>query len=84
MILTGAIAFYQQALGFDPGNAGYEQSLMVALITKGEFDKALPYAEKLKAVPEIERVSRIALAVNAVNKERFHPGRNAVETGIAE
>ena len=50
---------------------GYEQSLMVALITKGEFDKALPYAEKLKAVPEIERVSRIALAVNAVNKDDF-------------
>jgi tetratricopeptide (TPR) repeat protein len=67
----GAIAFYQQALGFDPGNAGFEQSLMVALITKGDFDKALPYAERLKAVPEIERVSRIALAVNAVNKDDF-------------
>jgi tetratricopeptide (TPR) repeat protein len=67
----GAIQFYQQALGFDPGNAGFEQSLMVALITKGDFDKALPYAERLKAVPEIERVSRIALAVNAVNKADF-------------
>ena len=67
----GAIDFYQQALGFDPGNAGFEQSLMVALITKGEFDRALPYAEKLKAVPEIERVSRIALAVNAVKKDDF-------------
>ncbi len=67
----GAIDFYQQALGFDPGNQGFEQSLMVALITKGEFDKALPYAERLKAVPEIERVSRIALAVNAVNKDDF-------------
>ena len=67
----GAIAFYQQALGFEPGNAGFEQSLMVALITRGEFDKALPYAERLKAVPEIERVSRIALAVNAVNKDDF-------------
>ena len=67
----GAISFYQQALGFDPGNAAYEQSLMVALITRGDFDKALPYAERLKAVPEIERVSRIALAVNAVNKDDF-------------
>jgi tetratricopeptide (TPR) repeat protein len=67
----GAIAFYQQALGFDPGNAGFEQSLLVALITKGDFDKALPFAERLKAVPEIERVSRIALAVNAVNKDDF-------------
>ena len=66
-----AIAFYQQALGFDPGNASFEQSLMVALLTKGDFDRALPYAERLKAVPEIERVARVALAVNAVNKDDY-------------
>ena len=66
-----AIAFYQQALGFDPGNSGFEQSLMVALLTRGDFDKALPYAERLKAVPEIERVARVALAVNAVNKNDY-------------
>lgn len=67
----GAIAFYQQALGFEPGNTGFEQSLMIALLTKGEFDRALPYAERLKAVPEIERYSRVALAVNAINKDDF-------------
>jgi tetratricopeptide (TPR) repeat protein len=64
-----AIAFYQQALGFDPGNATYQQSLMMALLTNGDFDEALPYAERLKAVPEVERVSRVALAVNAIGNE---------------
>jgi tetratricopeptide (TPR) repeat protein len=66
-----AIAFYEQALGFDPGNTEFQKNLMVALLTKGEFERALPYAERLKAVPEIERYARVALAVNAVNKADY-------------
>ncbi len=64
-----AIAYYQQALGFDPGNADYQQKLMMALLINGDFEAALPYAERLKAVPEVERVSRVALAINAIGKE---------------
>jgi tetratricopeptide (TPR) repeat protein len=66
-----AISLYEQALGFDPGNTEFQKNLMVALLTKGDFERALPYAERLKAVPEIERYSRVALAVNAINKADY-------------
>ena len=45
--LSGAIAYYRQALTFDPGNESMQQSLLLALISNGEFDAALPYADKL-------------------------------------
>ncbi len=65
------IAYYKQALGFESGNTKFEQDLMLGLITNGQFTEALPYAEKLKAVPEIERVSRVALAIDAVDKKKW-------------
>jgi tetratricopeptide (TPR) repeat protein len=65
------IAYYEQALGFDPSNRQFEQNLLVALLTDGQFEAALPYAEKLKTVAEVERVSRLALAVDAINKSEW-------------
>ena len=65
--LEGAIAYYKKALAFDPENQPLQQSVMLALISEGRFDEALPYAEKLKTAPEIERLSRLALG------DRFLP-----------
>jgi tetratricopeptide (TPR) repeat protein len=69
--LEGAIAYYKKALAFDPENQPLQQSLMLALISEGRFDEALPYAEKLKNAPEIERLSRLALAVDDFRKKDF-------------
>jgi tetratricopeptide (TPR) repeat protein/LysM repeat protein len=69
--LDSAIAYYKQALAFDPQNQQLQQSLMLALIAQGRFDESLPYAEKLKAVPDIERFSRVALAVDAFRKKDY-------------
>ena len=63
-----AISFYTRALAFDPRNNSLKQNLMVALIASGEFDRALVYAGDLKEVPEVERFSRVALAVDAFRK----------------
>ena len=65
------IAYYKQALGFEADNTRFEQNLMLGLITNGQFTEALPYAEKLKTLPEIERVSRVALAIDAVDKKKW-------------
>ena len=73
--LDGAIAYYRKALAFDPENQPLQQSLMLALISQGRFDEALPYAEKLKTVAEIERFSRLALAVDAFRKKDYRPPR---------
>jgi tetratricopeptide (TPR) repeat protein len=69
--LDSAIAYYKQALAFDPDNQQLQQSLMLSLIAQGRFDESLPYAEKLKAVPDIERFSRVALAVDAFRKNDY-------------
>ncbi|HTV69073.1 MAG TPA: tetratricopeptide repeat protein [Rhizobiaceae bacterium] len=69
--LGSAISYYQRALTFDPDNQTLQQSLMLALITSGRFDEALPIAGKLKTVPEIERFSRLALAADSFRKEDY-------------
>ena len=66
--LDAAISYYRRALSFDPDNRALQQSLLLGLISRGSFDEALPYAEKLKEAPEIERFSRLALGADAIRK----------------
>ncbi|MEP6566130.1 MAG: tetratricopeptide repeat protein [Mesorhizobium sp.] len=69
--LDNAIAYYKQALAFDPGDTSLQQSLMLSLIAQGRFDESLAYADKLKEVPDVERFSRLALAVDSFHKKDF-------------
>ncbi len=69
--LDNAITYYKQALAFNPGDTGLQQSLMLSLIAQGRFDESLVYADKLKDVPDVERFSRLALAVDSFHKKDF-------------
>ena len=69
--LDSAISYYKQALAVSPDNQALQQSVMLALVAKGLFDEALPYADSLKSVAEVERFSRVALAVDAFRKDNF-------------
>ncbi|MER8693770.1 tetratricopeptide repeat protein [Mesorhizobium opportunistum] len=69
--LDSAIAYYKQALAFNPSDTGLQQSLMLSLIAQGRFDESLVYADKLKEVPDVERFSRLALAVDSFHKKDF-------------
>ncbi|MBZ9995360.1 tetratricopeptide repeat protein [Mesorhizobium sp. BH1-1-4] len=69
--LDSAIAYYKQALAFNPGDTALQQSLMLSLIAQGRFDESLVYADKLKEVPDVERFSRLALAVDSFHKKDF-------------
>ncbi|MER9007070.1 MULTISPECIES: tetratricopeptide repeat protein [unclassified Mesorhizobium] len=69
--LDSAIAYYKQALAFNPGDTSLQQSLMLSLIAQGRFEESLVYADKLKAVPDVERFSRLALAVDSFHKKDF-------------
>ncbi len=69
--LGATVEYYTRALSFDPDNRQLQQSLMLALIASGRFDESLKYAEKLKAVPEVERVSRLALGIDAMRKKDY-------------
>ncbi|QND52164.1 tetratricopeptide repeat protein [Phyllobacterium sp. 628] len=72
----GAISYYRQALAYDPKNAELRQSLLLVLLTDGQFKEALPIAEELKSVPEIERFSRLALGIDAMNKKQYQKVEN--------
>lgn len=80
--LDGAIAYYRRALEFDPDNKQLQQSLMLALISQGKFDAALPLAEKLKTEPEIERFSRLALAVDTIRKKEYSKAENWLKLAL--
>lgn len=69
--LDSAIAYYKQALAFNPSDTTLQQSLMLSLIAQGRFDESLVYADKLKEVPDVERFSRLALAVDSFHKKDF-------------
>ncbi len=69
--LGDAIVYYRKALAFDPDNQPLQQSLMLALVAEGRFDEALPYAEKLKSAPDVERLSRLALAIDDFRKKNY-------------
>jgi tetratricopeptide (TPR) repeat protein len=69
--MDSAIDYYRRALDFDPDNQQLQQSLLLVLVSTGRFDEALPLAEKLKTVPEVERFSRVTLAVDAIRKKQY-------------
>jgi len=69
--LAAAVDFYRQAMAFDPGNAQIKQDLLLVLLTEGRFNDALPLAEELKNIPDIERFSRVALAIDAINRKQY-------------
>lgn len=69
--IGAAVDFYRQAMAFDPGNHIIKQNLLLALLTEGRFEEALPIAEELKNQPEIERFSRVVLAIDAIAKKQY-------------
>ncbi|AZO31641.1 MULTISPECIES: tetratricopeptide repeat protein [unclassified Mesorhizobium] len=69
--LDNAIAYYKQALAFAPNDTELQQSLMLALVAQGRFEESLVYADKLKEVPDVERFSRLALAVDSFHKKDY-------------
>jgi len=69
--LDSAIAYYQRALQFEPGDSALRQSLLLALLSTSRFDEAIPVAKGLKNEPGIEGVARVALAVDAMRRKDF-------------
>jgi tetratricopeptide (TPR) repeat protein len=80
--LKSAIAYYERALSFDPTDTALKQSLLIALIADGEFERALPYAEQLKSVPDVERFSRVALAIDAFRKGRHADAEDLLKLAL--
>ncbi|MGU3574657.1 tetratricopeptide repeat protein [Brucellaceae bacterium C25G] len=80
--LPATIDFYRQALAFDPGNLQLKQDLLLALLTNGQFEDALPWARELKDNPAIERFSRLALAVDAISRKKYRQARPLLDYSV--
>ena len=55
---------------------------MLALISQGRFDESLPYAQMLKTVPDVERFSRLALAVDTFRKKDYVATENWLKLAL--
>ncbi len=80
--LDSTIKYYRRALSFDRDNQTLQQSLLLALISRGDFEAALPLAEKLKSVPQVERFSRVALAIDAFGKQDYAAAENYLKLAL--
>ncbi len=80
--LAAAIAFYERAVSLDRDDTALKQSLLISLIANGEFDRALPYAEQLKTVAEVERFSRVALAIDAFRRDDYTAAENLLKLAL--
>lgn len=73
--LPVAIAYYRQALVYDPSNQSMKRDLLLSYLTDGQLDEALPFAKALKNEPEVERFSRVILAIKAFNDKHYRTAR---------
>ena len=80
--LDSAIAYYKRALAFNPQDVPLKQSVLLALIAQGRFDESLPYAQMLKSVPDAERFSRVALAVEALRKKDYTTAQTMLKLAV--
>lgn len=74
---AAAARYFGEALRFDPGNELLERELLLTLVSSGQLDDALDLAERMKDVPDIERVSRVVLGIDALRKGDY-AGADAV------
>src|SRR5690606_42123624 len=56
---ASAISYYERAIAFDPDNVALQQTLLLALVSRGRMAAALLYAQKLKRVHAAERSARL-------------------------
>lgn len=77
--LAAAIGFYQQAIDFEPQNDQVKQDLMLVLLTEGRFKDALPLATELQNTPDIQRFSRVVLAIDAISKKQYRKVHGLLE-----
>ncbi|NJR14096.1 MAG: tetratricopeptide repeat protein [Phyllobacteriaceae bacterium] len=73
-----AVRFYQQALALSVDSQPVRQSLLLALLSAGDIDRAVDMAEELKDAPDIDRIARLVLGVNAIKNRQFKSAREAL------
>ncbi|WP_158629272.1 tetratricopeptide repeat protein [Roseitalea porphyridii] len=80
---TAAARFFDEALRFDPGNQGLRRDLMIALVTDGQIEAAVPHGEALKDDTGAARLARLLLGVDAVRESRYLDANALLSSGAS-
>lgn len=66
-----AIELYRVALDFEPNNLQIQERLMINLFLNGDFDEGAKLAQMLKKDPAVERVTTLALGIDAIRHGQY-------------
>ena len=66
-----AIELYRVALDFEPNNLQIQERLMINLFLNGDFDEGVKLAQTLKKDPAVERVTTLALGIDAIRHGQY-------------
>lgn len=80
---TAAARFFDEALRFDPGNQGLRRDLMIALVTDGQIEAAVPHGEALKDDTGAAPLARLLLGVDAVRESRYLDANALLSSGAS-
>ena len=70
-----AVDLYRAALDFEPDNIRLQERLMINLFLSGNFDDGLSMARQLKADKPVERVTKIAMSLEAIRDGHYATAR---------
>jgi tetratricopeptide (TPR) repeat protein len=73
-----AIELYKVALDFEPNNVRLQERLMINLFLNGDFDEGVSLARTLKDDQAVERVTGIAIGLDAIRDGKYSKARKAV------
>ena len=74
-----AARYLEEALSFDPENEIIERGLLIALLTDGRFDDAVPLAASLSEQSDVRTTTQLVAAIDAMRK-----GDHAVAHAVLE
>lgn len=80
---SSAARYFSEALQFDPGNRLVERELLIALLTDGQFDRAISVASRLLDQPNIRRMAYITLGIDALRDEDFERAEELLTLDVA-
>lgn len=70
-----AIDLYRVALDFEPNNLQIQERLMINLFLNGDFAEGVKLAQTLKKDPAVERVTTLALGIDAIRLKQYAKAR---------
>lgn len=74
-----AVAYFKQALAYEPDNVPMQQDMLLTLLSVGDFKEAVAQARKLKGNSDVDRFVRLTLASDAFIKKSYNSAKTELK-----